>query len=83
MGLFFLFRILVRNILTVHPKLKGFYIEQLKPNILSFIISDALKLLEDYPHNLVFFCKKNKLTNDHAFYDKYKLQKDKLSIWFI
>lgn len=83
MELFFLFRILVRNILMVQPKLKCFYIEQLKPNILSSFISDGLKLLENYPRNLIHFCKKNKLTNDHAFYDKYRLHKNKLPFWFI
>lgn len=83
LGLFFLFRTLVRNILKVHPKLKNDYIEQLKPSVLSPLISDALKLLENYPHNLTYFCKENKLTNEHAFYDKYRFQKDKLPNWFL
>lgn len=82
MGLFFLFRILVRNILKATPKLKSTYIEQLHPKLLSILISKALELLENYPLNLIHFCKKHKLTNDILFYDKFRFQKKKLPIWF-
>lgn len=70
-----------RNILKT-GKLKPHYIEQLSPKILHKIIVQSVQLLENYPHNLRYFCKKTRLTNETVFLDKVRRKKSKLPSWF-
>lgn len=82
MGLFFLLRILVRNILKTTTKYEYFYIEQYSPKELYYVISEALSLLENYPKNLIYFCEKTKLTNNSVFFDKYRNRLKDIPSWF-
>jgi hypothetical protein len=80
--LFFLLRIFARNILKT-SKLKKRYIEQLSPKILNKIVIQSVQLLENYPHDLRYFCKKTRLTNEAVFLDKARNKRGKLPNWFL
>lgn len=81
-GLFNLLRILCRNVIKKDIHYNKIYIEEFEPQVVSEIISKALYLLEDYPKNLIYFCKRTKLTNEIVFYDKNRHNKEELPPWF-
>ncbi|MFY9074075.1 TniQ family protein [Malaciobacter mytili] len=82
MGLFYLLRILARNIIKTDLKYETKYLEEFEPRTVAKIIVDSMLLLENYPHNLKYFCKKTKLTNKPRFYDKYRYKKEYIPSWF-
>ena len=81
-GLFYLLRILIKNIMVV-KKDHTYFIEQLTPQELSYFSTYSLLLLKNFPYRLNKFYKKNKLSNMHRILDKYRYKKDLLPNWYL
>lgn len=60
-----------------------YYIDNLKPKELSYFISFSLILLENFPHRLNKYYKKNKLLNLHTILDKYRNKKLNIPNWYL
>lgn len=82
-GLFYLLRILIKNIMRAKDYNSLVYIEQLSPQKVSYLISYAMILLKNYPHRLNNFYKKYKFTNLHRILDKYQLKTNNIPNWYL
>jgi hypothetical protein len=82
-GLFYLLRILIKNIMKAKKINTLYYIEQLEPKTLSFLVSYSLFLLKRFPYRLNNFYSKYRFTNLHKILDKYQYKSDLLPNWFL
>lgn len=81
-GLFYILRIVARNVMRVDNTINEKFIEKLLPQQLHEIVIRSLELLEDFPKGLAKFRKKNKLTSESVFFDKYRFFKKNIPCWF-
>lgn len=81
-GLFYILRIVTRNIMRIDNTINEKFIEKLLPQELNLIINKSMKLLDNFPEKLMEFRKENKLTKESVFFDKYKVYKKYTPHWF-
>lgn len=81
-GLFYLLKILIKNIMRV-KKTSTYYIEELSPKELSYFLTYSLIILNKFPHRLNRFYKKNNISNKHKIFDKYRYKIDNIPCWFL
>lgn len=80
LGFFFILRVLCKKILIVE-KYKECYLEELTPQNLAALLTQAFDILDDWPNNLKHFCKKYKLTNTNRLLAGKRHHKD-IPYWF-
>ncbi len=81
-GLFYLLRILIKNIMKT-KKVSRTYIEELSPQELSYFITYSLILLKKFPNRLSRFYKKHKFTNTNRIFDKYRYKTKNIPNWYL
>jgi len=80
-GFFFIYRIITSKILKLR-KSKISHLEELTPIELASLLTQAIDIFDNWPNNLIHFCKENKLSNKNKLLDGNRNSKD-VPFWFI
>lgn len=70
LGFFYVLRLLTVKLISVNDF--SHQLEELAPKDISSLLTQAVYILEDWPDNFIFFCKKNKLTHRAVLLNNYK-----------